>query len=127
MPQILVNLLVCPDGTILKSEYRHDFKSHKGSGEHSGQYSFIEGGTDYVRYANGIPITITDESPFELIRSFVTRGGRGKEGDEILTHVPLKDIDKDWLDAIIVYEETHRPDNLFLPIYKKEREYRKEI
>ena len=41
-----------------------------------------------------------------------------------LKYTPLKDIDDEWLGAIIDYEEHYRPNNRYLPIYYKELDYR---
>jgi len=57
----------------------------------------------------------------------VSRGGRGKDGKQTLKYVALKDIDDEWLEAIIKYEEFHRPGNIFLEFYHKEKEFRKSL
>ena len=126
-PKILVNALMCPDGTIIQSHHRHDFKVHEMLEEEGFEVGFrssIDGGSDYVRYNNGIPITITEDSPFEVIRMFLARGGRGKYGKEPLKYVPLFAMSNGWVEAVIEYEEGLRPDNMFLEYYIKEREYR---
>ena len=52
-------------------------------------------------------------------------GSRGKNIDEELKYIKLKDVDDDHLKAIIKYEEEIRPNNRFLKIYKTEVKYRK--
>lgn len=126
MSKILVNALMCPDGTIIESRHRHDFKSHVNINEDGseGERSFVDGGTDYTRYSNGTLITITDDMPFEVVRMFLSRGGRGKDGRQPLRYVPLFAMSNSWLENLVEYEETNRPNNPYLPFYKKEVEYR---
>lgn len=127
MKKIIVNALMCPDGTVIQSHHIHDFRSHESIDETDVVHrSFIDGGSEYARYSGGIPITLTDDDPFEVIRMFLCRGGRGKDGKQPLSYVPLFALSNNWLEALIEYEEGFRPDNMFLPYYIKEKEYRKE-
>lgn len=122
---LIYNAIRTPDGTILVSYHRHDYKTHLDA---NGEEYMIDGGTEYVRTSvNKEPaesLALYDDTPFERIREVVCRCGRGKNGDEPLKYVTLKDIDDEWLGAIIDYEEQYRPNNKFLPIYYKELKYR---
>jgi hypothetical protein len=126
MKQLIYNAIRTPDGTILESRHRHDYVTHT---DKNGDYYSTDGGTDYLhRTVNDVPaedLSLYDDSPHEVIREYLSRGGRGKNMDEPLKYVLLKDIDNDWLDAIILYEETNRPFNKYLGFYKRERLYRK--
>ncbi len=68
---------------------------------------------------------IYDDEPHETLRMYIERGSRGKDGDEPLRYIKLKDIDDDYLKAIIDYEEELRPDNPYLRHYKNEKKFRK--
>lgn len=123
--QLIYNAIKTPDGTVLVSYHRHDYKSYVDA--NSDTY-VIDGGLDYIRTSvNSVPaesLAIYEDAPFEVIREYLHRGGRGKKGEEELKFVVLKDIDDDWLQAIIDYEETHRPNNIYLKFYKQEKEWR---
>jgi hypothetical protein len=89
----------------------------------------IDGGLEYIRYRGKdlakVQInSIYDDTPFEIMREHLERGGRGVNSDEELKYVKLKDINDEWLQAIIEYETQHRPTNIFLPIYKNEQKFR---
>lgn len=125
MKEILVNSVCCLKcGAVLTSYHRHDYKTCDCENRTS-----VDGGTSYIRYG-GVDLSLVkslavyDDAPFEVIREYLHRGGRGKKGDEELKYVALKDINDDWLQAIIDYEETHRPNNIYLKFYKQEKEWR---
>lgn len=124
--QLIYNSVVCLIcGEHLVSRHRHDFQ--QCSCENG---SFTDGGYDYQRWGGKDleaiqSFCIYDDEPHELIRFYVERGSRGKNGDEELKYIKLKDVDNDYLKAIIKYEEELRPSNKFLNIYKTEVKYRK--
>jgi hypothetical protein len=127
MEKFKIYSAICtPDGTILESKHVHDFKRYL---DKNGEEYMIDGGLDYMRtYINkkkAMDLSIYSNEPHELVRCFVERGGRGKDGKEPLKFVLLKDIDDNWLKAIIDYEEEKRPNNKYLPIYKEELKWRK--
>ena len=125
--RLVYNAIRTPDGTVLVSYHRHDYKEYVDA---NGETYVIDGGTDYIRTSvNKEPaesLAIHSDEPYEKIRQFLCRGGRGKNGDEPLKYVPLKDIDDEWLQAIIDYEEKHRPENKYLPYYHKEQKWRQQ-
>lgn len=124
---LLVNSIQTPDGTVLVSRHRHDFVCHEDSV--TGTRYCIDGGSEYIRWSMGGDyknLCVYSDDPHEKIRKGVERGGRGINGDEPLTYVTLDKINDGWLAAIIKYEEEHRPGNFYLPIFRKEVEYRKE-
>ena len=117
-----VTCLEC--GETLVSFHTHDYKTCSCENETS-----VDGGLSYVRYG-GKDLDkvktnyVYDDDKIEVIREVFYRGGRGKNMDEPLKYVPLKDINNEWLQAIIDYEEQYRPNNKYLPIYYKELDYR---
>ena len=117
-----VTCLEC--GETLVSFHTHDYKTCSCDNETS-----VDGGTSYIRYG-GVDLSLVkslalyDDDPFEKIREVVCRGGRGIDGKQPLKYTPLKDINDEWLGAIIDYEEQYRPNNKYLPIYYKELNYR---
>ncbi len=124
--QILVNQIKTPDGTIIQSRHRHDYVTHT---DKNGLEYMCDGGMDYLRRnihkdAPHKEMSVYTTDPHEEIRKYVERGGRGVNGDEPLKHVILKDIGNHWLGNIIKWEEEHRPDNAYLPIYRAEVKFR---
>lgn len=79
--------------------------------------------TSFEDFYTEMSVYSTDS--FEKIRKFLYRGGRGKDGKSPLTYVPLFKISDSWLKNLIQYEEDNRPNNKYLPYYKKEAKYRK--
>ena len=125
--QLIYSAMQTPDGTILESKHRHDYVTHL---DKNGEEYMLDGGYDYQRmYINKEKtkdLSLYDDSPHEKIREVISRGSRGIDGTEPLRYVLLKDVDDEWLDAIIVYEQKLRPSNRFLPIYLAEKEFRKQ-
>ena len=127
--RIIVNQIRTPDGTVLKSMHRHDYVTYT---DKNGLEYMVDGGTDYLRRnvhesAPHEEITIYSDAPFEVIRENVCRGGRGKDGTQPLTWVPISEMNDNWLAACIVYNEDRgMGDSFSNDMYKKEQKYRKE-
>ena len=123
--QLIYNAIKTPDGTVLVSYHRHDYKSYVDA--NSDTY-VIDGGLEYVRTSvNSVSaesLAVYDDAPFEVIREYLHRSGRGKDGKQELKYVALKDINDDWLENLIKYEEELRPSNPYLKFYKQEKEWR---
>jgi hypothetical protein len=103
-PSIIANRIITPDGTILQSFNRHDFKSHVDA---NGFTYSVDGGTSYLKrsWSPGAP-AYTDASVYsddshELIRDALHWGTYGKNGDEPLSWVKLKDMDTDHIKACL--------------------------
>jgi len=127
--RIIVNQIRTPDGTVLKSMTRHDYVQYT---DKNGKDYMVDGGTDYLRRivheeAPYEELTIYEDSPFEIIRENLCRGGRGKDGTQPLTWVPMNQMNDNWLAACIVYnEERGMGDSFANEMYRKEQDYRKE-
>lgn len=127
--RIILNQIRTPDGTILKSMHRHDYVTYT---DQNGLEYMVDGGSDYLRRnihvdAPHIELTVYEDSPFEVIRESYCRGGRGKDGTEPLTWVPMNQMNDNWLAACIVYnEERGMGDSFANKMYRKEQDYRKE-
>ena len=124
--QLVYNSVVCLlCGEHLVSRHRHNFQQCSCENE-----TMCDGGYDYQRWGGKdleaiLSHCIYDDEPFEVIRFYVERGSRGKNMEEPLKYIKLKDLDDKHLKAIIKYEEETRPNNRFLKIYKTEVKYRK--
>lgn len=127
---IVLNQIRTPDGTILMSLHRHDYQTHV---DNNGLTYMADGGTAYLRRnihhdAPFTELTVYSDSPFEIIRESFYRGGRGKDGTEPLTWVPMAKMSDDWLEAVLVYnKERGVADHAFAQeMYRQELAYRKE-
>lgn len=105
--RIILNRIQTPDGTVLISYHRHDYKEHV---DKNGECYMVDGGTDYLRRSSGhkedyIEMSLYEDSPYEEIRKYYCRGGRGKNGDQPLTWVPLKDMSDEWLFNCVDYNK----------------------
>lgn len=117
--EMIYSAMLCPDGHLLESLHRHMYVTHNYNGR---EYS-LDGGTDYIRRSvNGDErmIILFSTDPIEMIRDRIKRWNR-----RIEKWVLLRDIDDDWLDAIIAYytSEVFMPPK-FLIQYIKEKQYR---
>lgn len=132
MKELIANWIMAPDGTAIPSFYSHDYRSHTSidtvdtlGNIVSSRACTNDGGSSLIVNRSGqyTDMSVYSDDPFEVIRRFVCRGGRGVDGDKPLTWVPLFKINNNWLKAIIDYVDE---DNKYLKYYKKELEYRKE-
>jgi hypothetical protein len=126
--QLVVNMIQTPDGTMLQSHHRHDFKTYI---DQNGSEYMVDGGLEYLR-RNDIPEapyierSLYSDDSYELIRKYHSRGGRGKDGKQPLTWVPLCEMSDDWLKNCIEYNlERNLEDAISTILYQKELDYRK--
>lgn len=122
----LVSRIKTPDGTILTSEFTHDFVKYT---DKNGEEYMLDGGLDYQRtYINKEPATdvsIYTFSPFEEIRKHVKRGTFDKNGYRIWK--PVCELSDKHLENIIIYnEENGIPQSKFSDVIEREIAYRKE-
>lgn len=126
MNQVIANALITPDGTILQSYHRHDYKTHID--KVTGEEYMIDGGTDYCRTnvnaINAEYVQVTMEDPHETRRKWFHWGTRGKDGKQPLTWKPLKDLDTDHIKAILT-TQFHIPDYL-IQLFEDELYFRQE-
>ena len=128
-PRLVVNRARCVFcGDEIQSHYRHDYKTC------SCRFLSVDGGTDYARrvfhtidegenmYTD---LSLYEDDDFDEIRNYLCRGSRGKNGDQPLTWIPLKDIDDEYLVSLIDYKEQMcQTTDVHYKMYLKEREYR---
>lgn len=123
---LLVSKLQCSScNDIIVSRHRHDYVTCK-----CGKLS-LDGGTDYRRIIYNTLDSYSDKSiytdtPFEAIREEYCRGGRGKDGLQPLTWVPLAKMSNEWLENCIKYNiERGLGKEIANTMYTKELEYRR--
>lgn len=139
---LLASWIMCPDGTMLPSFHVHDYRTHttvdtwkqrsikmddRETVPDKTRHSMIDGGTNYLRRGGKYTeMSIYSNDPYEVIRRFLCRGGRGPKSDQHLTWTPLFRINDSWLENLIKYEQANPEYNVYLEYYKKELEYRKQ-
>ena len=123
MKQIVHNSITCLEcGETIVSYHRHDYKTCQCDNK-----AMVDGGTSYLRYGaadmNKIKVfAVYADDPYETVRQYATRGGRGKNGTEPLKYVPICDINDNWLEAILDYGGAA----WHMDLIKKEVQYRKD-
>ncbi len=104
MTHLLVNKWRCKDGTILNSRSRHDYVDHY---DVNGEYYMLDGGISYIRHSGNMdPMCIYSTDPHEKIRDNFEWGSYGRNGDEELHYILLKDLTDEHL-AAITRTQTH--------------------
>lgn len=112
-----------PDGTILESRSRHDYKTYTDA---NGKEYMIDGGLDYLRcnaHDDQEVIEVTTDDPHEKVREVVTWGTYGKNGDQPLHYKKLKDMETGHIQACL---ETQNMYPGYKIAFKNELEYRNE-
>lgn len=148
--RIILNRIKTPDGTMITSKHRHDYVTYV---DDNGLEYMVDGGRDYLRrnvhrtprnffqrifdkifgYKDPLAyteMTVYSDEPFEVIRQYLLRGGRGKDGEQPLTWVPICSMSLSWLKECIKYckERGYTPQNSFdVAMYQKEIDYRKKL
>ena len=119
---LLYNGLKTPDGTIIESHHRHDYKTYEDA---NGKTYMIDGGLDYVRCSahgdeNHMCVWSNDEH--ELIREHAEWGTYGINGDQPLEYVKIKDMSTEHLEACV---KTHQSPGRMSNVFVAELNYRK--
>ena len=101
-PELIANKIQTPDGTILQSYHRHDFKTHIDA---NGEVYMVDGGLDYMRRSvNKVPakdLSVWTSDPFEKIRESLHWGTRGKDGNQPLRYIPLCEMETEHIEACL--------------------------
>ena len=109
MSELIYNALRTPDGTIIESNSRYDYVTHK---DVNGNEYMIDGGLDYVRSsANGDEehLSVTLEDPHDKVREYCTWGTYGPNGDQPLTYKKLCDMSDNHINAVLENVSRIRP------------------
>lgn len=120
--QLVYNSVTCLEcNETIVSYHRHDYKTCSCPNE-----AMVDGGTAYLRYgAKDLSkikgFAVYDDEPFEIVRKYATRGGRGKDGRQPLSWIAICDMDDAYLEAVLDYGGA----DWHIALIKKEIEYRK--
>lgn len=123
-PILLANRIRTPDGTILQSFNRHDFKMHEDA---NGETYMNDGGLSYFRRSkNTVPaeeLSVWSDDPHEVIREATHWGTYGKDGKQPLTYVAIMDMTTEHIQACLDNIQTMHP--AFRTVMQNELEYRR--
>lgn len=123
--KLVANMIRTPDGTVLQSFNRHDYKTCIDT--LSGEQYMVDGGTEYLRRnVNKVPyeeLSLYSDDPFYIVREHFVWGTRGPKGDQPLTYKPLCVLDNSHIAAIL--DTQYHISNTTRSIFQKEQEYRK--
>lgn len=115
--KLVRNAIQTPDGTILVSRNRHDYKEYTDA---NGKTYVVDGGLDYIRssvHEDQISLAVYDTDKFSVVRESVEWGTYGKDGDQPLSYVKLSEMDTAHIEAVL---ETQK---LFIrPVIRKAME-----
>jgi hypothetical protein len=103
MSTLVYNAIRTPDGTVLESLHRHDYKTYL---DKNGKEYMVDGGLEYVRR------NVHDDAPYEdlsvyttdgheKVREVVKWGTYGINGDQPLTRILLKDMNTEHIQACL--------------------------
>ena len=99
---ILYQAIRTPDGTLLESKHREDFKEHV---DKNGETYMIYGGNDFrrgnVNIEKAEDLTLTTDMSHEHVRDRLTWGTYGIKGDQPLRYVTLANMDTSHIEAVI--------------------------
>lgn len=122
--QKLRNAIRTPDGTVLESKHRHDYREHLDTA--TGELYFIDGGLAYTRTSvNKVPaedISTYVGDNYEDTRRIFKWGTYGKDGRQPLKWVPVKDMSSNHIKAVL--ETQKYIPNWIRSIFRAELEFR---
>jgi hypothetical protein len=101
MTHLIRNAIKTPDGTIIESKTRHDYKSYQ---DNNGKNYMIDGGLSYSRRsANGdeIDMCLYDDETHDTQANLLTWGSYGINGDQPLNHIPIKKMETSHIKAVL--------------------------
>jgi len=102
-PRYVRNAIRTPDGTILRSQSVHDYRTHLDA---NGKEYMVDGGMEYLR-RNVHPdapyeeLSVESSQPFEVIREALEWGTYGKDGKSPLRYVALSEMSDDHINKVI--------------------------
>jgi len=111
MNRILRNAIQTPDGTILESRTRHDYREYKDA---NGLNYIVDGGLDYQRrsinkHAPATDLSLTEANTYSKLRKNVTWGTFGKLGDQPLSYIAIADMETEHLEAVLDTQKNMYP------------------
>ena len=124
MRKLIKNSIMTPDGTVLTSRHRHDFKSHK---DKNNEIYVCDGGTSYIkRSVNKEPyedLSLYSTDSFEKLREGIEWGNYGKNGKEPLQYKSISKMSSNHIKSIL---SNCKLAEYMKELFEKEMAYRNE-
>ena len=124
MRKLIKNSIRTPDGTVLESRHRHDYKSHK---DKNGELYHIDGGLSYLKRSVNIEpyedLSLYSTDSFEKLREGIEWGTFGKNGNEPLHYKSISSLSTNHINAIL---SNCRVADYMKELFEKEISYRNE-
>jgi len=101
MKNLIKNAMQTPDGTILESTHRHDYKTHTDA---NGKTYMVDGGLEYVRrsaHGDEEDLCLYDDAPHIIQASVLEWGTYGINGDQPLKYVTIAEMDTAHIEAVL--------------------------
>jgi len=101
MPNIVCNKIRTPDGKVLESFHRHDYKTHL---DKNGTTYGVDGGHEYLKRIGGrdyTDLSLYDDADHETIREHFCWGVRGAYGKQAVLYTPLANLSDGHIEAIL--------------------------
>jgi hypothetical protein len=98
---LIRNAMQTPDGTILESHSRHDFKVYIDDNE---KEYMVDGGLDYLRrsvHNDQVCLSLSDDAPHNVQRNVLAWGTYGINGDQPLRFIKIKDMETAHIEAVL--------------------------
>jgi hypothetical protein len=99
--RLIRNAIQTPDGTILESKHRHDYRSHNDA---NGKTYVIDGGLDYVRatvHNDQISLALYDTEPHSIQAQYLTWGSFGIRGDQPRRDIRIAEMETSHLETVL--------------------------
>ena len=102
-PNLIRNAIQTPDGTILESTHRHDYKEYKDA---NGLTYMVDGGLEYCRRNRQdsepyIEMNLYDDEPHSVQREVLKWGTYGINGDQPLKWLSVAEMETGHIEAIV--------------------------
>ena len=127
MERLIYNAIRTPDGTVLESLHRHDYREYT---DKNGLEYMVDGGIDgYHRriIQDSAPyeeLSVSLEDGHEAVREVAKWGTWGVNGDQPLSYVILKDMSTEHIQACL--DNVPRMHAHYKIAFENELEFRKE-
>ena len=123
-PRLLANRIITPDGTMLQSYHRHDYKTYIDA---NGKEYMVDGGIEYQRCnihdeAPHQDACVYSNDPHNVIRDAFRWGTYGKGGDQPLRWARLSEMSNKHIEAIL--ETQHHIGPQIRKVFEDEQQHR---